>query len=112
MGLKLFDIIYGSMLNSDSVLNRLNSINLVLLFISSISVKLADCSSCIHLKGYIYCCLPMYLVEYILSLLDVLTSIAVLPKNVFKFPVYLDFLYLSFLQIGALYVVTSNLDFL
>jgi hypothetical protein len=51
--LKLFDLIYGGMLSSDSVLNRLNSNSLVLLFISSISVELADCSLGIHLKGYI-----------------------------------------------------------
>jgi hypothetical protein len=47
----------------------------------------------------------MYLVEYTLLLLDVLTSIAVLAKNVIKFPVYSDFVYLSFLQIGAPYML-------
>jgi len=55
--LQLFDLIYGRMLNSDSVLNRLNSNSLVLLFVSSISVKLADCSLGMHLKGYVWVCI-------------------------------------------------------
>jgi hypothetical protein len=54
----------------------------------------------------------MYLVEYILLLLDVLTSIAVLPKNVIKFPVYSDFVYLKFPpNWHTIYVMTSKLDF-